>query len=429
MVSAALVAGNTVVFKPSDAAGLTGRLVVEALVAGGLPDGVLNLVQGGAETGKAIVNHPLVDGLAFTGSNAVGMTMLRHAAAATAMRPVLCRDGRQESGLRSGQRRPGGRGIGRRALGVRAVGAEMQRGLESLCRTRHPRRLLACAHRDQRQAGGRRPAPAGRVHGPGDRRARGRSAGRRGRERPPAPDASCSADSKLADGAFDARPLCPADGGRGPAERPPDQSRRAVRAVPQRAAVRRARRGDRRCQPQRLRPHRRHLHPGPGRARPLPQHDRGRRALRQPRRAGRRPAPGRASRPFAAGRGRGPRARAGSAAGTCRSSCASRAALCSAPCEQALRFSALGARRPAARRNDDHVRRLRPGRQPGEPDPGDQGVGSHGSHRHLQQCRRRRLRPVAPPQEPPGPQDDFVLHRREQAVRRSNICRASWSSN
>jgi len=93
MVSAALVAGNTVVFKPSDAAGLTGRLVVEALVEGGLPDGVLNLVQGGAETGKAIVNHPLVDGLAFTGSNAVGMTLLRHAAAATAMRPVLCEMG------------------------------------------------------------------------------------------------------------------------------------------------------------------------------------------------------------------------------------------------------------------------------------------------------------------------------------------------
>jgi len=93
MVSAALVAGNTVVFKPSDAAGLTGRLVVEALVASGLPDGVLNLVQGGDETGKSLVKHPLVDGFAFTGSNAVGMTILRHAAAATAVRPVLCEMG------------------------------------------------------------------------------------------------------------------------------------------------------------------------------------------------------------------------------------------------------------------------------------------------------------------------------------------------
>ncbi len=93
MISAALVAGNTVVFKPSDSAGLTGRLVVEALVEGGLPAGVLNLVFGGRETGEALVNHPTVDGFAFTGSNAVGMTILRHAASAQAMRPVLAEMG------------------------------------------------------------------------------------------------------------------------------------------------------------------------------------------------------------------------------------------------------------------------------------------------------------------------------------------------
>jgi 1-pyrroline-5-carboxylate dehydrogenase len=93
MMSAALVAGNTVVFKPSDAAGLTGRLVVEALVAGGLPDGVLNLVQGGRATGEALVRHPGVDGFAFTGSNVVGMTILRTSASAQAMRPVLAEMG------------------------------------------------------------------------------------------------------------------------------------------------------------------------------------------------------------------------------------------------------------------------------------------------------------------------------------------------
>jgi 1-pyrroline-5-carboxylate dehydrogenase len=93
MMSAALVAGNTVVFKPSEAAGLTGRLVVEALVDGGLPDGVLNLVQGGRETGELLARHPRVDGFAFTGSNAVGMTILRHAAASTATRPVLAEMG------------------------------------------------------------------------------------------------------------------------------------------------------------------------------------------------------------------------------------------------------------------------------------------------------------------------------------------------
>ena len=93
MMSAALVAGNTVVFKPSDAAGLTGRLVVEVLVEGGLPAGVVNLIYGGEETGKALVGHPRVDGFAFTGSNAVGMTILRNAASTTAMRPVLCEMG------------------------------------------------------------------------------------------------------------------------------------------------------------------------------------------------------------------------------------------------------------------------------------------------------------------------------------------------
>jgi len=73
MMSAALVAGNSVVFKPSDAAGLTGRLVVEALVAGGLPDGVLNVVQGtGPEAGAPLVEHEDVDLVSFTGSAATG---------------------------------------------------------------------------------------------------------------------------------------------------------------------------------------------------------------------------------------------------------------------------------------------------------------------------------------------------------------------
>ncbi|MCL6740994.1 aldehyde dehydrogenase family protein [Sphingomonas sp. RB56-2] len=93
MMSAALIAGNTVLFKPSDAAGLTGRLVVEALISGGLPDGVLNLVYGRRDTGEAMVGHPGIDGFAFTGSNAVGMTIMRAAASSPAMRPVLAEMG------------------------------------------------------------------------------------------------------------------------------------------------------------------------------------------------------------------------------------------------------------------------------------------------------------------------------------------------
>jgi 1-pyrroline-5-carboxylate dehydrogenase len=67
--------------------------VVEALVEGGLPAGVLNLVQGGRDTGEALVGNANIDGFAFTGSNAVGMSIFRNAASATAMRPVLAEMG------------------------------------------------------------------------------------------------------------------------------------------------------------------------------------------------------------------------------------------------------------------------------------------------------------------------------------------------
>lgn len=120
MISAALVAGNTIVFKPSDAAGLTGRLVVEALVAGGLPDGVLNLVQGGDETGKALVSHPKVDGFAFTGSNPVGMSILRLAATSQAMRPVLAEMGGKNPGFvtRNADLKIAASGVARSAFGL-----------------------------------------------------------------------------------------------------------------------------------------------------------------------------------------------------------------------------------------------------------------------------------------------------------------------
>jgi 1-pyrroline-5-carboxylate dehydrogenase len=120
MISAALVAGNTVVFKPSDAAGLTGRLVVEALVAGGLPDGVLNLLYGDARTGRALVEHEDIDGFAFTGSNTVGMSILRTAASATATRPVLCEMGGKNPAFVAASADLGvaGSGVARSAFGL-----------------------------------------------------------------------------------------------------------------------------------------------------------------------------------------------------------------------------------------------------------------------------------------------------------------------
>jgi len=73
----ALLAGDTVVFKPSEETPLAGQLMVEALEAAGVPAGVVNLVQGGRETGQALINQE-IDGLLFTGSAAAGTFFRRH---------------------------------------------------------------------------------------------------------------------------------------------------------------------------------------------------------------------------------------------------------------------------------------------------------------------------------------------------------------
>ncbi len=72
----ALLAGNTVVFKPASDVPLTANRLVEALVEAGVPPKVVNLVHGGgAEVGAAIADHPHVPVISFTGSTAVGRTL------------------------------------------------------------------------------------------------------------------------------------------------------------------------------------------------------------------------------------------------------------------------------------------------------------------------------------------------------------------
>lgn len=68
----ALIAGNTVVFKPSELAPEVARATVEVWREAGLPAGVLNLVQGEKDTGVALANHRQIDGLFFTGSSDTG---------------------------------------------------------------------------------------------------------------------------------------------------------------------------------------------------------------------------------------------------------------------------------------------------------------------------------------------------------------------
>lgn len=68
----ALLAGNTVVFKPSEQTPMVAEIVMKLWQQAGLPDGVINLVQGAKETGIALASHTGIDGVLFTGSANTG---------------------------------------------------------------------------------------------------------------------------------------------------------------------------------------------------------------------------------------------------------------------------------------------------------------------------------------------------------------------
>lgn len=71
-IGAALVAGNTIVFKPSENSPCVASNIIEIFEEAGLPSGVLNMVTGDGSTGAALVEHPDVDMVSFTGSIPVG---------------------------------------------------------------------------------------------------------------------------------------------------------------------------------------------------------------------------------------------------------------------------------------------------------------------------------------------------------------------
>ena len=71
-IAPALACGNTVVLKPAETTSLTALRLAQIFEAAGLPPGVVNIVTGAGETGAALVQHPGVDKLAFTGSTEVG---------------------------------------------------------------------------------------------------------------------------------------------------------------------------------------------------------------------------------------------------------------------------------------------------------------------------------------------------------------------
>jgi aldehyde dehydrogenase (NAD+) len=76
----ALACGNTLVLKPAEQTPLTALRLGELVIEAGFPAGVINILTGGPETGRAIVEHPGIDKIAFTGSTAVGKEIMRSAA-------------------------------------------------------------------------------------------------------------------------------------------------------------------------------------------------------------------------------------------------------------------------------------------------------------------------------------------------------------
>ncbi|HEX4303990.1 MAG TPA: aldehyde dehydrogenase family protein [Rhizomicrobium sp.] len=87
-IAPALAAGNTVVLKPAEDTSLTALLFAEICEEANLPKGVVNIVTGAGETGKAIVDHPGIDKIAFTGSTEVGR-LIRVATAGTGKKLTL----------------------------------------------------------------------------------------------------------------------------------------------------------------------------------------------------------------------------------------------------------------------------------------------------------------------------------------------------
>ncbi|MCW5555606.1 MAG: aldehyde dehydrogenase family protein [Verrucomicrobiae bacterium] len=82
-IAPALACGNTVVLKPAETTSITALRLAQIFQEAELPDGVVNIVTGAGETGAALVNHPDIDKIAFTGSTEVGKAIARIVAQAS----------------------------------------------------------------------------------------------------------------------------------------------------------------------------------------------------------------------------------------------------------------------------------------------------------------------------------------------------------
>src|SRR5690606_28822146 len=99
-IGAALVAGNTVVFKVASATSLCGQLLMQVLNDAGVPPGVANYVTGpGGEIGEALVAHPGLAGITFTGSYEVGIGIVRRFGQQRWPRPCIAEMGGKNAAI------------------------------------------------------------------------------------------------------------------------------------------------------------------------------------------------------------------------------------------------------------------------------------------------------------------------------------------
>jgi 1-pyrroline-5-carboxylate dehydrogenase len=120
-VGAALVAGNTVVIKPATDTPWTSRMLAEVYRDAGFPAGVVNYVTGpGSRVGQALIESPQVDGITFTGSSAVGMSIYRTFAGGRYPRPVILEMGGKNPAIvsRNADLERAAQGIIRSAFGL-----------------------------------------------------------------------------------------------------------------------------------------------------------------------------------------------------------------------------------------------------------------------------------------------------------------------
>ena len=195
--SAALMAGNAVVFKPASVSALTGVILTEVYRDAGVPDGVFNLVMGpGSTVGDELQENPGIDGIVFTGSYDVGFDIFR-SFSKTYPRPCIVEMGGKNTAvvLASADLEEAAEGIMRAAFGF--GGQKCSANSRVYVAAAGPRRARATARRQDGAAGRRQPRRSRHVPRSGHRPARGGSppagrgrgpARRNGVHRGPSPD-------------------------------------------------------------------------------------------------------------------------------------------------------------------------------------------------------------------------------------------------